>query len=304
MTEIVSFEAALEASRHDERVVLLGNGFSLAQGGGLFDYPNLLERCGLPNDNPIRNVFRTFKTVDFEEVMHALQHAAQIEMAYGDANRSKVFEDDADTLREALIHAVRAVHPGVQFDIPEPQRTACASFLKNFRSIYTLNYELLLYWVILKGARDIHSDGFGLGEEADGFRTFKADAKCSTYYLHGALHLFNNDVLATQKRVVTRSTIIDDIANTIRQTELLPLFVAECTTREKISQNKFCSVSSAKLRELTAIDGSIFIFGHSAGKSDAHIYEAIFRSRVKKILRTSTRERSCKNQSAACSHLL
>lgn len=173
--------------------------------------------------------------------------------------------------------------PRVQFDIPEPQRTACASFLKNFRSIYTLNYELLLYWVILKGARDIHSDGFGLGEEADGFRTFKADAKCSTYYLHGALHLFNNDVLATQKRVVTRSTIIDDIANTIRQTELLPLFVAECTAEKKFRKINSVPYLRRSYESLQAIDGSIFIFGHSAGKSDAHIYEAIFRSRVKKI---------------------
>jgi hypothetical protein len=104
---VLSFEEAIERSEAENRAVLLGNGFSIAQAGGQFSYSSLLERCGLEADSPVRNVFRALDTVDFEAVMHALEHAAQIEAAYGDNDRSKRFRDDADANREALIHAVR-----------------------------------------------------------------------------------------------------------------------------------------------------------------------------------------------------
>lgn len=68
------------------RSLLIGNGFSIAQAGGQFSYANLLEKAGLKPGNPIKNVFATLNTVDFELVMEALQHAARIEDAYGDTN--------------------------------------------------------------------------------------------------------------------------------------------------------------------------------------------------------------------------
>jgi hypothetical protein len=233
--DILSFADAIEASNVGSRAILLGNGFSIAQAGGQFSYSSLLERCNLEAGSPIRNVFQTLNTVDFEEVMRALEHAAQIEAAYGDGNRSKRFKDDAATTREALIHAVREVHPGIQFDVPEGRRNACAVFLSYFDHIFTLNYDLLLYWVILKAARGRHSDGFGLGDEIEGFRTFQTGARCTTHYLHGALHLFLDSQLNTQKRVVTNDTIIDDIAATIRHRRQLPLFVAEGSASHKMA---------------------------------------------------------------------
>jgi hypothetical protein len=124
----IAFDEAIEKSGA-YRSILLGNGFSIAQGGAQFSYSSLLEKAGLPPGNPIKNVFSTLNTVDFEEVMHALQHAAQIEDAYGDAIRATTFRNDAIAVREALIHAVREVHPGIQFDIPQTQRETCGVFL-------------------------------------------------------------------------------------------------------------------------------------------------------------------------------
>jgi hypothetical protein len=148
--DVLSFDEACKASRAAARNILLGNGFSIAQGGAQFSYSNLLERCGLEFDSPIRNVFQTLDTVDFEEVMRALEHAAQIEAAYGHNDRSERFQLDSSVTREALIYAIRDVHPGIQFNIPDEQKNACREFLQHFASIFTLNYDLLLYWVILK----------------------------------------------------------------------------------------------------------------------------------------------------------
>lgn len=283
MLEVVTFGDALEMAGQENRHVLLGNGFSIAQAGGQFSYSSLLERSGLEAANPIRNVFRVLETVDFEAVMHALEHAAQIEAAYGDDQRSKLFQGDAVAVREALIHAVREVHPAIQFDIPEEQRETCSVFLNSFQSIFTLNYDLLLYWVILSGGPVKHSDGFGLGKAVAGFRTFRPDANCTTYYLHGALHLFLDSQLETQKRVITNSTIIDGIESTIRGRGQLPLFVAEGLATQKIARINSVPYLRHCHEALNELEGSLFVFGHSAADNDSHIYDAIFRSQIGKL---------------------
>jgi uncharacterized protein DUF4917 len=283
---VLSFAEALKETAPKTgqlRHLLVGNGFSMAQGGARFDYPTLLERSGLPDNGEIRNVFRQLRTVDFEEVMRALEHAAVIEAAYGECARSDRFNRDAGVVRDALIQAVREVHPGLQFDIPEDQRTACATFLRNFDQIFTLNYDLLLYWVIIHGARAHHRDGFGLGETIDGFRTFSLSANCTVFFVHGALHLFLDDQNGTRKRVVTNATIVNDITETIRRSRRLPLFVAEGTDAQKMRKINSVPYLRHAYEQLINCNGSLFIFGHSASENDSHIYAAVTRSRITTI---------------------
>jgi hypothetical protein len=228
-------------------------------------------------------VFRQLGTVDFEEVIRALEHAAVIEAAYGESARSERFNADAGIVRDALIHAVREVHPGLQFDIPESQKTASAAFLRNFHTIFTLNYDLLLYWVILHGASSHHSDGFGLGDAVNGFRTFSPSANCTAFFVHGALHLFLDDQNDTQKRIMTGATIVNDITETIRLSRKLPLFVAEGTAAQKMRKINSVPYLRHAYEQLSGCNGSLFIFGHSAEGKDSHIYNAVARSRIDTI---------------------
>jgi len=278
----ITFEQAVQAAG-PRKAILFGNGFSIAQGGAGFSYSTLLEKSGLQSGTPIRNVFEVLNTVDFEEVMHALEHAAQIESAYGDNERSTRFHADSAVVRDALINAIHQVHPGIRFDIPEAQRNACVNFLNQFDTIFTLNYDLLLYWVILHGASKKHSDGFGLGDEVNGFRTFRTDANCTTYYLHGALHLFLGPQLETRKRVVTTDTIINDIAATIRELKRLPLFVAEGSSIQKKAKINSVPYLRHCCESLEAAPASLFVFGHAVGNNDHHIYDVIFNSAIKDL---------------------
>jgi Domain of unknown function (DUF4917) len=277
MPDVISFEQAIKASRGRMRTVLLGNGFSIAQGGGHFLYANLLEVCKLPSDSPIRKVFEKLRVYDFEVVMRALEEAAHIEIAYGDEAKAEQFWNDSTIVRDALIAAIREVHPGIRFEIPDAQCEACGKFLMRFDRIFTLNYDLLLYWVVLAATRGFQ-DGFGLGDGIDGFRTFSLGANCNTYYLHGALHLFLDPKLDTVKRVLTGSKIIDDIAATIRERSQSPLIVAEGTAAQKISKIKSVPYLHHCYDALASVSGSLFIFGHGASSKDAHIYDAICRS--------------------------
>jgi hypothetical protein len=161
----ISYDEALKGA-DSKRSLLIGNGFSIAQAGGQFSYSTLLEKSGLQPDSSIRNLFDTLGTVDFELVMRALQDAAKVEDAYGAADRATLFGNDAAAVREALIHAVRQVHPGISFDIPQEQRNQCGSFLKNFANVFTVNYDLLLYWVILRVRLIMYPGGSCSGESA------------------------------------------------------------------------------------------------------------------------------------------
>jgi len=277
----ITFDEALIEVGDGSKSILLGNGFSIAQAGQLFTYTNLLERSGLPVDDAVRNVFRVLDTVDFEEVIRALEHAAQIETAYNEVPRAEQFRTDSRRVREALIHAIRSVHPGIRFDIPQAQRDACANFLRRFSVIFTLNYDLLLYWVMLHMEPVVHSDGFGLGEAVNGFRTFSTDGNCSVHYLHGALHLFLNQQQETLKRIVTGNTIVDDIANTIQRR--LPLFVAEGTSAQKMRRINSVPYLRHGYDKLRGLNGNLFILGHSASEADHHIYDAVFHSRIDRL---------------------
>jgi hypothetical protein len=178
---VISFEEALRATEGEDRSLLLGNGFSVAQSEGAFAYKNLLDKSGVDANSPIRKVFSTLATVDFEEVIHALEHAAKVEEAYDDETKKNLFANDAQSVRNALISAIQAVHPKIVFEIPDKELHSCKSFLTHFSSIFTLNYDLLLYWVRLSPNSPSFSDGFGQGKIVDGFRKFSPSGNCSIY---------------------------------------------------------------------------------------------------------------------------
>ncbi|WP_112664494.1 DUF4917 family protein [Microvirga flavescens] len=282
MPNVLHFDDAIDLCGSESKSVLLGNGFSIDQNKRAFEYRALLEKCALPAESPIRKVFETLQTKDFEAVVKALEHSAAIADAYGNEAHAKQFREDAEAARDALIRAVHSVHPDGSFDIPEIEKTACGSFLDNFNLIFTINYDLLLYWAALHACEN-HTDGFGTGKRVNGFRTFSETANCSTFYIHGALHLFLGEQTETRKRVLTSGTIIREISETIKERNQLPLFVAEGTAAQKMTRINSVPYLRHCYDQLKSIDGNIFIFGHSASEQDRHIYDAIFQSGVERV---------------------
>jgi hypothetical protein len=276
MPDIISFQKAIKKTDGNDRALLLGNGFSIQY----FSYKTLLEKAGLGEEKPLSVLFKTLKTYDFEVVMKALEDASVVETAYGDQGRSNTFKSDADRLRKALVHAVRETHPPHREDI-QNGIPSCIQFLKQFNTVFTLNYDLLLYWVILEETRSFH-DGFGLGEEKSGFRgPFKQEAACNIYNLHGGLHLFRTSTGEVEKRTRAPSGVIDAIAETILTEKRLPIYVAEGTSDAKLSKINSIPYLKHCYDTLRASRGSFFVYGSSARRaSDEHIYRALFKSRI------------------------
>jgi hypothetical protein len=163
MPDVISFDEAVQATEGADRRLLIGNGFSIKH----FSYKTLLEKAGLDPHGPLRSLFTTLGTVDFEVVIRALEDASTVERTYNKLKRADLLQKDADKLRRALVHAIRVVHPANRSDVGDVI-PVCADFLRKFGFIFSLNYDLLLYWVILEDTNSF-KDGFGLGEEQNGF---------------------------------------------------------------------------------------------------------------------------------------
>jgi hypothetical protein len=272
MPDVISFQDAIKTTEGQNRALLIGNGFSI----DYFNYHNLLEAAGLADDSPIKALFVGLNTVDFEAVIRALEDAVVVERAYGNLEHADQLETDAQAVREALVNAVNATHPAHREELALKYESADA-FISHFNTIFTLNYDLLLYWVNLHKER--LNDGFGLGAVIDGGRfrgPFKPDAYCHIFNLHGGLHLFQTRDDEVFKAQHTDEGVLATISKTIIEKKRLPLYVAEGNSKakaRKIYASPYLRHCFGKLRQQT---GSIFIFGHSADKNDAHIYHAIF----------------------------
>lgn len=273
MTKIISFQEAIDESKSLERSLLMGNGFSIEH----FSYRNLLDRSNIEDADPLKKMFSALNTFDFEVVIRALEDAALVERTYGDDSKSALFVEDSNRLREALVHAVREIHPANRDNISH-KIPACAKFLQNFKTLFTFNYDLLLYWVQLD-LSTIFKDGFGLGTDSNGFKgPFREDAYCNVYNLHGGLHLFKKPDGEIEKQLKGPTGVVDAIANTITHSKRLPIYVAEGSSTNKLAKINSTPYLRHAFQKITVIEGVLFVYGHSADTNDAHVYHKIFSS--------------------------
>ncbi|MBF2759067.1 MAG: DUF4917 family protein [Ectothiorhodospiraceae bacterium AqS1] len=282
MPEIIKFEEAIEEAKEiddGKLTLLIGNGFS----AHYFNYSSLLEASGLADEMPERRLFDALNTVDFEEVFRVLGNAIQVAEIYPRDDYAERLKNSDKKIRESLMQAIQKTHPESRTEI-EDKLSTVASFLSLFSTLFTLNYDLLLYWAVLENKYS-HRDGFQSGHRSDYYiGPFSEYAYCDMYNLHGGLHLFRDENGGTHKAIGRRmfSRMLDLIKNNIRN-GFLPIYVAEglsAQKMEKIKSIRYLEHCYEKLKEST---GVIFIYGHSASENDSHIYDAIFKSKVSQI---------------------
>ena len=281
--ELMTFADALKETTENSRTLLLGNGFSIAQTEGHFSYANLLDKSDSIKGTSIYNMFDSFATFDFEQIIKLLEDASRVASVYGNKSDSTKYSEDAEALRGVLIKTIRDVHPDNFGSIPQSEIESCAKFIKCFRCIFSLNYDLLLYWTCLKYNESVNNpddkfkDGFGLAKDSDGFRgPFKEEAYCNIYNIHGGLHLFLTPERNVEKKVSTSNNLLNDIAQIIQSHKRLPLYVAEGACLQKLNKIRSVPYIAHCYDKLSDIDGDLFCFGHSINKNDHHIYDVIF----------------------------
>ncbi len=291
MPEVISFQDAI-AQAKGKKHALLGNGFSRACRNDIFAYDKLFERADFTKLSPsAKDAFEVLETTDFEIVMEALKRASKLVKLYTNKEHSDLaeqFEKDSDGLREVLVSAIADSHPERPGDINLEQYQACRQFLANFDDIYSINYDLLLYWALMQDEIKPevgHDDGFRQPDEGpQPWVSWDSSAHGqNVYYLHGALHIYEaGSEIQKYTWCNTKLALIDQV-RTALEDEKYPLFVAEGSSDQKMARIIRSSFLGRAYRSFENIGGSLYAYGLSMAESDAHILRAIARSKVEKL---------------------
>lgn len=286
-SEIIDYLKQQNRLKH----LLMGNGFSMSYDSGIFSYNALSKFVYELNDNDIHKLFDILNTNNFELIMQQLDNAAQIAVIFGaDKQVVEKIKNASSILKTSLIDAIKELHPEHVFLIPEEKSQACASFLKSFINdgghIFTTNYDLLLYWVLMRNGLGSIGDGFGReAEETDEWvdpsdrqyselRWGKNKETQSIHYLHGALQLFDTGIDIIKEEYTSKHFLLDNIRARMEKKEY-PIFVTAGSGKDKLTHimhNKYLEFCYEKFASLT---GSLICFGFGFGHYDDHIIEAI-----------------------------
>ncbi|GAA5045540.1 DUF4917 family protein [Erythrobacter westpacificensis] len=305
---LMTFAEAIEDSdQYSKRHLLLGNGFSIACRADIFHYGSLFAQADFTQVPEVEAVFAALGTQDFEQAIRSLENAARIlppYIAHGDEAIAKMLEH-AEALKEILLQTIAGNHPHVPPDIPDEKFWACRQFLANFLAgnkagtVFTLNYDLLLYWTLMHDDMPFDdpinlaiNDGFGNDEdEPDAeYVVWQGETNAhsaSVMFLHGALHLFDSGKELQKYTWIRKGVPLIEQARAAIARDAYPLFVAEGTSAQKKAKIRHNAYLYQGFKQFTANvqqgKHCLFVYGHSLAENDDHILKRIGKGRFRKL---------------------
>lgn len=288
----------INISTEKKPTLLLGNGFSIAFNKDIFTYQSLYEQAkerGLFEkiSFAIPHLFESINTFDFEQIMQILKHFLIAGDAYAvERSLLEIIRCDEELLKHILIEIITKNHPDDPSSISSEQYLSCYNFLSNFKTIYSLNYDLLLYWVVMHFLEKLKlQDGFFDGNSNEEF--YQPDdyvvwptmqsSSADIYFLHGALHLFDagyeiRKFCWSRTGVKIKQQILDAF-----ERKMFPLFVAEGDANSKLNKILHNGYLLKGLRSLTQANGVVITYGVSFKKNDQHIIDAIVNGNISQL---------------------
>jgi hypothetical protein len=271
--------------------LLMGNGFSMAFDSGIFSYNALSNFIERSNNEVLKKLFGIVNTKNFEQIMQQLDNFSEIASLFSkDKELVSKIQNASATLKSSLIEAVKELHPEHVFKIPEENSLKCLHFLHRFIGkggrIFTANYDLLLYWVLMRNNSEFAIDGFGreaenpdeiiIGDEPEfsELRWGKHKADQTIFYIHGALPLFDDGIDIVKEEYDNQNYLLEKIKSRMEKKDY-PIFVTAGNAREKLNHIMHNKYLSFCYEALCNIKGSLITFGFNFGEYDTHIIDAI-----------------------------
>lgn len=265
--------------------LLIGNGFSQAFDHKIFNYQNLYDKADFGDrDRVLRAVFDALGTYDFESVMLALDNTKNINAVYGGCeDLIQVIEQDGENLKKALVKVIADTHPEKPLDVGEPNYAIARPFLNQFRKIFSLNYDLLAYWIINKTEFEPPR---GYGHFNDGFTgdQWEGHPEQNIFFLHGGMHLYEDRGIIkkhTFNRIASEG-IVSKVQKNLSEGKF-PVFVSEPSSDKKLERIKHQEYLWRCYNSLKDMRGYLFIHGHSIDDNDEHIFTQIDNSWLARI---------------------
>ncbi|WGI24249.1 DUF4917 family protein [Halomonas alkaliantarctica] len=277
--------------------LLLGNGFSMAYDPDIFSYNALHSFIEKMEDEDLSKILNVIETKNFELIMQNLDSLTALIGAFdGGQDIKNKIKIASEKLKVSLLDAVRSLHPEHVFKVPEDEAKACAKFLNLFLSrggsVFSTNYDLLLYWILMRSEIVNHVDGCGReilnyepGMDRDDFEWSELfwgrnKKRQNVFYVHGALPFFDAGSEIVKEEYSESAYLLQKISTRMERGEY-PIFVTAGSGDEKLTHimhNHYLSFCFDKLSEIT---GTLVTFGFNFGEYDRHIVEAINRAAKK-----------------------
>ena len=292
--KLMTFDEVMKVCKNP--YLLLGNGFSIAYNPERFSFTTLLESAVknkiITKEGEVYKVFQELATADFESVMRSLESATKIVGVYGGSKSMQAkIQKDSENLKEYLVKIITNNHPAKSTDLTNDEKDACLTFIASFKAIYTLNYDLLIYWATMHSQSHASDDGFGNTEDSlyEGYVVYKNSSayKMNMHYLHGALHYFDAD-----DEIIKKTYVNTDVPLVTQTKESLdegkyPIFISEGTSEQKMTKILHSAYLNHCYKSLKNIGGKnkpdIVVFGASLKESDKHILDALLQSKITNI---------------------
>ena len=282
LTTVKKWDEIKDAAHWDS--LLFGNGASIAI-SDKFSYASLLGLASQKRyiSEEVKSLFTFLRTHDFEYVLGILFNANVVNqtLKIKDQTTAKAYY----SLRDALIKTIIDTH--VEWNEAKDRFSKLADYLKRFKIVVSLNYDLVVYWTMLVGndkfGPNLFKDCFIKGKFCTDWRRLVppfGDARSSTlvFYPHGNLSLVR-DIYGIEKKIqASGASLLKKVFNEWTTTNHTPLFVAEGTSNQKLG----AIYRSEYLRQvfedvLPNIGSNLVIYGWSVGANDLHILKAIAR---------------------------
>ncbi|HBC0585857.1 TPA: DUF4917 family protein [Enterobacter cloacae] len=291
--EIMSFEEVITYLHKKSRPysLLMGNGFSMAYDDEIFSYNALYNFLTSRDDQLINKLFDVIKTKNFELVMQQLDTTLALLKAFGSDDK---LQSDiilaSKKLKDGLLSSIHQLHPEHVYKIPEKKIIACAEFLtlfiKSGGHVFSTNYDMLLYWTLMRKHVENAIDGFGreienLDEVLRGETPEYSDLvwgpnieNQNVHYLHGALHIFDSGINIEKEQYDQSNFLLEKIKKRLDRGSY-PIFVTAGNGDEKLNHIRHNRYLSHCFDKLSSLDGSLITFGFNFGEYDEHIIDAI-----------------------------
>lgn len=294
----LTYDEVLERT-DEKRNILLGNGFSMAYNKERFSFTSLLQSAidkGIIEENSkIHQIFKNNNTSDFEKVVKILENTSKILKIYTqNESLCKQLLEDSKKLKQFLVDIITNNHPEKITEISDDRFESTINFIKEYKKIYSLNYDLLLYWTTEKLREKINNktiqdrkefiDGFCNNNSNEDYVIFNNNSHSNTcLYLHGALHIFDSGNEIIKKTYSRTGTPLKEQTTEELNNNRYPVFVSEGTSEQKKTKIIHNAYLNHCYKSLCAIGGNLIIFGTKLKSNDEHIQDAILKSKIKNI---------------------
>ena len=303
MNEIVEWSTIKEQFQGN---LLVGNGGSIALSRN-FSYSSLYEhakRKALLKPEAIE-IFDKFqkKYRDFERVLFSLWQADYINEKFKvEKSESEKVRSGYLKIRRSLIDAVKDIHP--EFGELKSDLVNVGRFITQFDNVFSLNYDLTLYWASLS-ISDINRNRiedcftelvthgskqktktYAFNDDTDDLREPNGINSKATllFYPHGNLIIYQTRATKEEKKIEASADLLLSKITDMWRNNGNPVFICEGSSESKLS-----SISASKYlthvfqKELPRESDSLTIYGWGMGEQDEHIMEQLKAAKYKRV---------------------